>query len=349
MNKKGTSLLRGSLEYTLEKDFGMEIEAINGEYRVCRIPGLIATQKNTLLAYYECRRGDSSDWAEIDIKIIRSRDRGESWETVKILKGDGATLNNPVMIAQDEKIHFLFCKDYKRVFYAVSRDDGKSFSEPVELVEPFQNADFFYNAVALGPGHGIFFGGKLLIPVWFAYNRERHKAHHPSFVCTLCSEDGGAHWFFGEPIQGDDLKDPNESALAQNADGGVMISIRSESSARCRAIATSSNGVDHWSAPEFVPSLRDPVCQGSVISYQGLLLHINCDSDSKREALTVKVLDRELRLRGSVLVDEIGGYSDLAIVKDELCVLYERGALHGKGGLHFLRIPLSSVISVINE
>ena len=85
----------------------MELEQINGEYRVCRIPGLVATSQKTLLAYYECRRDGASDWAEIDLKVIRSCDRGDTWETATVIKGDGDTLNNPVMIVDGERLHLL--------------------------------------------------------------------------------------------------------------------------------------------------------------------------------------------------------------------------------------------------
>ena len=49
----------------------MLIEKINTEYREYRIPGLILTEKGTLIGYYECR-DSTSDWARIDLKIIRS-------------------------------------------------------------------------------------------------------------------------------------------------------------------------------------------------------------------------------------------------------------------------------------
>ena len=321
----------------------MELEGINGEYRVCRIPGLIATSQKTLLAYYECRRGDSSDWAEIDLKLLRSADRGETWETVAVIKGEGDTLNNPVMIAEKNKLHFLFCKNYRQVFYAFSEDDGKSFSEPREIRDAFEGIDFFFNAVAIGPGHGIVHGGRLLIPVWFAYNKENPKAHHPSFVATLCSEDGGKHWFFGEILPTDGLIDPNESAIAVDAEGRVVLSIRHESPTRCRALMTSPSGVGEWTAPKLISGLTDPVCQGSMISRGNLLLHCNCDSDSRRRNLTVKALDVNFKVLSHLLLDEIGGYSDLAVIDDELFVLYERGALHGKGGLHFQKLPIKEI------
>ena len=146
----------------------MELESINGEYSVCRIPGLVATPQKTLIAYYECRRGGSSDWAEIDLKIRRSVDEGETWETVSVIKGEGETLNNPVMIVQGERIHFLFCRNYGQIFHSISEDDGKHFSPPHEIREAILGVEFFFNAVAIGPGHGIAHKGRLLVPAWFA-------------------------------------------------------------------------------------------------------------------------------------------------------------------------------------
>ena len=58
----------------------MIIEKTYGNYTDFRIPGMVVTEKGTLLRYCECRRS-VSDWADIDIKISRSCDGGESWET----------------------------------------------------------------------------------------------------------------------------------------------------------------------------------------------------------------------------------------------------------------------------
>ena len=325
----------------------MDFEPNNTSGCVCRIPGLIATSLNTLLSYYECRKGSASDWAEIDLVIKRSCNRGDSWETVGVISGEGETLNNPVMIAQGDKIHFLFCKQYKRVFHSVSCDDGRHFSKPIEISSALENIGFFYNAVAIGPGHGMVFQNRLLIPIWFACNRERPKAHHPSVLHILYSDDGGESWCLGERIPCEGMVDPNESALTLSPTGDqVMISIRSESPERKRAIAFSPSGINRWSQPQFIQSLSDPVCQGSMITFGQRVFHINCDSDSKRENLTVKIISNGFARFQKLLVDEIGGYSDLAIVENDLCVLYERGSLGGNGRLCFQRFSLESLFDL---
>ena len=75
----------------------MVIEKANSEYSTCRIPVLVMMKSGDLLACYECRK-DFSDWAEIDLKIIKSTDGGNTWQTLHLIKGNGNTLNNPVFI-----------------------------------------------------------------------------------------------------------------------------------------------------------------------------------------------------------------------------------------------------------
>jgi sialidase (precursor) len=77
------------------------------------------TEQNTLIGYYECRKSDS-DWADIDLKVIRSTDKGEHFETVWVISSNGNTLNNPMMTVMEKEIHFLFCKNYKELFYCKS-------------------------------------------------------------------------------------------------------------------------------------------------------------------------------------------------------------------------------------
>ena len=97
----------------------MIIEKANTEYSTYRIPVLVMTAKGSLLACYECRK-DYSDWAEIDLKIIKSTDAGETWRTLQVIRGNGKTLNNPVFIVKDDTVHFLYCENYKRVLYCKS-------------------------------------------------------------------------------------------------------------------------------------------------------------------------------------------------------------------------------------
>ncbi len=311
------------------------LEKIHKEYTACRIPGMVITENGTLIAYYECRKG-FSDWADIDLKIIRSVDGGRSWTIVKIIRGDGNTLNNPVMIVKGEDIHFLYCKNYKYMLSCKSVDDGQTFSDEVEISDVFDNCGFFYNAVAVGPGHGIVHNGTLLAPVWFACNKEDPQAHRPSVIGTIYSKDNGVTWKPGEIIGKDILVNPSECALGIDKDGKVLISIRNENPVYKRAISVSDNGYAGWSEVVFSNILTDPICQGSMDSYKGEIFHINCECQTERKKLCIKITDNNFKTSRRKHVDQKGGYSDIVVTDDWIYVIYERDIEND--GLYFKRI-----------
>ncbi|MBR2988333.1 MAG: exo-alpha-sialidase [Clostridia bacterium] len=311
----------------------MILEKPDKDYSFYRIPGLVATAKGTLLAYYECR-SSLSDWAKIDIKINRSTDGGKTWETAHIERGEGNTLNNPVMIVDGETVYFLYCKNYERVYLLKSTNDGLSFGEKSEISAVFDGLGEYYSVVALGPGHGIKFGDKLILPVWFAQNPHDSKAHHPSKVATIYMQNG--EWETGEIISGE-MPDPSESSLAVAGDR-VCIAMRHEDGVRRVAISYSNDGISGWTKPRFT-DIPDPICQGSMINHGNSIYHINCADEKQRINLTVKRVDKDFCVLSKTLIDEVGGYADMAVIDDELCVLYERDAFNS-GTLHFTKIKL---------
>lgn len=316
----------------------MLIEAIHGEYRECRIPGLVRTGHGTLLGYYECR-DSTSDWARIDLKIIRSTDGGESWETVLLIPGEGHTLNNPVMIVDGETVHFLYCRDYKELFYRRSSDDGVSFSETRDITHVFR-AHGFYNAAAVGPGHGIVHKGDLIVAAWFSENHDDPMAHRPTKLRTVYSPDGGETWILGGVVGRYDLKDPNESALALLPDNRVLISIRHRNLKRkCRVFGYSETGRADWYSVHYRDDIPDPVCMGSMTSAEdGTMFHINCAAKKTRTNLTLRVSEDGFATYRDILVDEIAGYSDVAVDAQTKTayILYERDA--DNGGLYFKKL-----------
>ena len=300
----------------------MIIEKAFADYTDFRIPGIIITESGVLLRYCECRRS-YSDWADIDIKVSRSTDCGKTWETVLLIESSGNTLNNPVMFVSCEKLIFLYCKNYKEIWKCVSVDDGQTFGK-AERVDFESSIDFFYNVVAVGPGHGIVHNGRLLVPIWFAYNREFEKAHRPSFISTLYSDDGGETFCVGEIIFKDLLKDPSECAMAITAENEILISIRHEGEIRKRGLAKSADGICAWRDLHFEENLTDPICMGSMTHCNGRIYHSNCDSATERKNLTVKISDDCFKTSHNIRISDMGGYSDIAIWGDKLFILYEK-------------------------
>ena len=299
----------------------MIIENHGGKYYHHRIPGIICTGFGSFLAYYESRKTDS-DWSEIDIKIIRSTDNGKTWQTVRVISGDGNTLNNPVIIVNGKSLHFLFCENYKRVFHSVSSDDGETWSAPVEITSVFAYIE--HTVVALGPGHGLtLHDGTMIIPVWFALNNENKKAHSPSFISTLYSKDNGKTWHAGEIIKSDILVNPSECATALLSDGSVVMSIRNENDCRLRFFAKSPDGVTDWQIIGADERFADPICQGSMINSGKSICHINCDDKTQRKNLTLKITRDDFKTIEKIKIDDCGGYSDLCIKNDTAYIIYE--------------------------
>ena len=94
---------------TIRKD--VSLWSRNGKYNY-RIPGIIALLDGTLIAYCEERFG-TDDWSSVNIVEKISSDGGKSWSnSMTVISGTGHTVNNPVMIADNNKVHLLFVVEY---------------------------------------------------------------------------------------------------------------------------------------------------------------------------------------------------------------------------------------------
>ncbi len=327
---------------------------LNGIARY-RIPGLVVTQKGTVLAYAEARKNNSSDWGEIEIHLRRSADGGKTWEPSTHIAHHGArlegnphkkeggeqeqTVNNPVAIVDREtgSIDFLYCINYARCFSMRSTDDGLTWSAPVDITatfEPFR-AKVDWKVIATGPGHGIQIkSGRLVVPVWLAYGKEGD--HGPSAAGTIFSDDHGKTWLAGDlclPNEGD-FSNPNETMVTELSDGSVMLVSRSISKASRKLITTSPDGAHNWSKPVFHDQLWEPICMASIVAHPskpGTLIFSNphtlkLDQDGKevpagrgkRENLCIKLSrdDGKTWPVNKVLDPGKAAYSDLAVLPD---------------------------------
>ena len=349
--------------WSADPSFSEEIRSggwsVSRPYAACRIPGLVRSACGTLLLYCEAR--DSlSDWARIDLLLFRSEDGGETFSDPFVLASGDArhpTVNNPVMIAGESgELFFLFCRDYSvdsgGVFLRKSGDDGKTWSDPVDLTEC--TCPQLHNAFAFGPGHGIETAdGALLSPVWFVPKSagEDPRSHHPAVASSFRSEDGGESWSLGEILPATEgCPDPNETAAARTSDGGVYFNVRL-TGAGVRAASRSKNGRDGFTPLEPVPEQPDPTCMGSVVNaeWQGrpVILAVNCDSRTERVNLTLRASPDDGKSWPRSLVIDPGdaGYSDLCMIPGEdptVCVLYEK---RWGTELFFARLPLSELMN----
>ena len=372
------SLLLPALQLTAAEPLFEKTEVfpprLNGIARY-RIPGIVVTQKGTVLAYAEARKNSSSDWGEIEIHLRRSTDGGKTWENSQKIAHTGArlegnprkaeggereqTVNNPVAIVDRETgaIEFLYCINYARCYSMRSIDDGLTWSAPVDITasfEPFR-AKVDWKVIATGPGHGIQLkSGRLVVPIWLAYGKEGD--HGPSAAASIFSDDHGKTWQAGVlclPNEGD-FGNPNETMITELSDGRVMLVSRSASKANRKIITTSPDGARNWTKPIFHEQLWEPICMASIAAHPskpGTLIFSNphilkLDKDGKevpvgrgkRENLSIKLShdDGKTWPVNKTLDPGPSAYSDLAVLPDgTVLCLYE-----GKADVQVARFNL---------
>ncbi|MEK7409524.1 MAG: sialidase family protein [Acidobacteriota bacterium] len=337
-------------------------------YAIYRIPGIVVTAKGTVLAYCEARKSDRGDWGSIDIFLRRSEDGGKTWQPrAKIAAVEGPHRKNPVALAQDlarpddvtynnpvaivdrktRAVHFIFNIEYMRAFYMRSDDDGKTFSQPVEITSTFEKfrADYDWKVLATGPGHGIQLrSGRLIVPAWLSTGTGGH-AHRPSVVSSIYSDDHGRTWRRGEIAipNTEEWVNPSETVAVELADGRVMFNARSESKAHRRLVTYSKDGATGWSAPQFHPELLEPICMASSMRLSARprrILFANPHNLARADGRETPGLNRDRRNLTVKLSNDEGatwsvsralepgpaGYSDLAVGRDgTIFCFYERG------------------------
>lgn len=341
--------------------------ARQGGYHTYRIPGIVQTLDGTWLAYATARDADIWDYGNYDSVLRRSTDGGRTWGPMEVLLDLGKkTVDNSVLIVDRKQrgvIHHLYCTDYAHTYYRRSTDDAKTFSEAVEITQPFKDfvPEYPFILQATGPGHGIQLdSGRLIVPTWLSPSKEQF----PSAVSLIYSDDYGQTWNRGQIIvrSGDAATHPMEGVGAQLSDGRVMMNIRNESDVYRRAVSYSPNGATDWTPAKFDPALKEPICFGSLLAVPrevtgagGMLLFSNPDNDQRtinigneryrdRKNVTVKLSldDGATWTKSLVLEPGLSGYSDLGIGADgTVFCLYERGAVEGSRGSYYDPVALT--------
>ena len=141
-----------------------------GGYSTYRIPALITTAKGTLLAFCEGRRNSASDAGDIDVLLRRSFDKGKSWSPVQVVADmSDDTVGNPTPVVERSTGDILLLltrnpgrineaqiiqgNGQRTVWLTRSRDDGATWSAPVEITAQVKQPDWTWYAT--GPGNGI--------------------------------------------------------------------------------------------------------------------------------------------------------------------------------------------------
>jgi len=338
-------------------------------YRTYRVPGILCTGNDVLIATAEARRGRGGDWDVNDIVMRRSLNRGFTWEPVTVAVrssdyGPGPVSNCSMFCDQSGgATHALFCHDYARIFHMRSDDDGARWSEPREITGMFEplRKTYPWRVIAIGPGHGIqLANGRLFVPLWMSDGSGTEfgpgrLGHRPSAVAATYSDDHGQTWQVSDLIVCTDERytNPSETVAAQLDDGRVLVNIRNEGTEQRRLVSISPNGESYWSTPEFIKDLLEPVCMGSLLKLRsGALLFANPDtldrtsppsgpSCGNRKNLTAKLSHDDGATWPISRVIEPGpsSYSDLAQTSDgRIHCIYEDGIIERANDTHHITV-----------
>lgn len=333
-----------------------------------RIPGVVTTDKGTLLAVYDIRNDKSGDLpGNIDVGLSRSTDSGRTWEPMKVIMdmgaphenngvGDPAILVDPV--TKKIWVAALWSKGNRSIagslpglspdttgqFVVVSSDDdGRTWSVPYSITPQIKHP--IWHLFFVGPGSGIAMkDGKL---VFAAQYWDESRMPHSTLIY---SEDHGKSW--KGKIAGP-KSNTTESQLVETTPGTLVLNMR-DNRGRYRSVATTNNMGDSWSEhATSYSALPDPVCMGSFIKVnvrvQGVLKEVllfsNPNTSSGRYNITVKAsldLGETWLPAHQLLIDEreCYGYSSLTKMDDNtIGLVYE-----GVRDLYFVKIPVKEIV-----
>lgn len=328
-----------------------------------RIPGLATTPRGTLIAVFDIRHASKADLpADIDVGAMRSTDDGATWSAMqRVMDYDarepgsrGNGVGDPAILVDTNTgavfVAALWSKGARawngsgpgltpeetgQFVLAKSTDDGVTWSKPQNITTQVKQPE--WRLCFNGPGNGIQLrDGTLVFPAQFkGSNNVPHS-------CFIASTDHGATWRIS-PAAIPAKPPTSESAIAELADGSMLLSMRDKSRSGQRAWARWEWKDDvmsgRWSEPWLTGP--DPTCMASLLRHpQGALLFSNPNHAKQRVAMTVRASTDGGKTwsAGRLLDPGPAMYSCMTVLRDgRIGILYESG---DTAGLTFVRFPL---------
>jgi len=215
-----------------------------------------------------------------------------------------------------------------------SIDDGKTWSEPINLTKMCKKEEWWLLAPA--PGHGITLeDGTLVFPT-----QGRDQEGRP-FSNIIYSQDGGKTWKTSNKASAEST---NENMAVQLTDGSIMLNMRAGknrgdlSANNGREVAVTRNLGINWTVhPTSSKALPEPTCMASIHRHdfikngkkQSIILFANPNSKTDRDHFTIKVSNDDGNTWPAakwILLDELKGrgYSCITSIDEKTVgIVYE--------------------------
>lgn len=346
-----------------------------------RIPGLITTNKGTLVTVYDNRYLASGDLqGDIDVGMSRSTNGGNSWEPMKVIMdmgewggkpnaengiGDPSILfdpitntiwvaalwyhGNPGKSAWGNSKPGLEPTETGQLMLVKSTDDGLNWSAPINITGQTKNPEWYL--FFQGPGRGITMtDGTLVFPAQF---KDATRVPHATMIY---SKDHGQTWTVGTGAK------PNttEAQIVQLEDESLMLNMRDDNNrtekgpTNGRAVCITKDLGKTWTTHSSSNSaLPEPNCMASLISaqvmvkgkMQQVLFFSNPNDKNSRIHMTIKAsLDQGITWPEA---DQLEIYSPECYGYSCMTMIDEQTigiVFEGTKNLFFQKIPVSSII-----
>lgn len=296
-----------------------------------RIPALATAPDGTLLAAIDERVPSCKDLGQnqdINIVLRKSLNHGKDWTAIETLVDfpSGISASDPSFIIDHQAGSiFLFYnymdhfkeKDHYRFQYVQSVDNGRTWSDPVDITSSITKSEWNKNFVFITSGNGIQTSDGWLL----------HTLVNVTEKCAYVfgSTDHGQTWF----VKNHPLKPADESKLAELSDGSWMLNARVNGSGK-RLVYLSADQGSNWISYED-SVLTDPGCNAAIINLiagkNRSLFFVNPTSSSARSNLTLKksLDDGKSWQVVKVLYPGSSAYSSITILgSGELGIFFER-------------------------
>ena len=305
-----------------------------GNISCYRIPSIVQTAKGFLVAFAEARVGSCGDGSVHSIAVRRSQDNGATWGNVSFVKGPGGSMvGNPTAIyTKSGKIVLIYvlhsakceadCGTGNGV--SVSSDDGLTWAAPLDVSKSWGAA----SGSLPGPGNGVqTTTGRLLV-----------AAHHSAYVhdFVIYSDDDGQSW---TPIA-QTFARMDEATMTQLVNGMVVVNMRYQGSKKTgRGVALSNDNGATFGPIKYDKALISPVCQASLVTFDGATYFSNPESTSGRNHIGIRRSTDNMASWGSksfmVETGSSAGYSCLVAGALKGSSVQQRDGAATEGGILF--------------